>query len=218
MNKKMNPPVYVYALKNSLYINLCNRCTAHCVFCPIRTHPVVAGYDLALSQSQEPSSSDVIHLLGAPAAHEEIVFCGFGEPTLRLDAVKEIATWVKQRGGNTRLNTNGHGNLIHSRDVTPELRGLIDVVSVSINAADPESYVKIMRPDQGIAAFHAALDFIRRARQHIPSVLVSAVALSNSDWKACERMAASMRVGFRLRPYADLSLSTTGECHSNDLG
>ena len=201
-----NPsPVYVYPLENSRYINLCNRCTAHCVFCPITNHPVVAGHNLTLSMAQEPSVAQVIALLNEPRLADEIVFCGFGEPTLRLDALKQIAQWIKHRGGRTRLNTNGHGNLIHGRDITPELHGLIDSISISLNAANAQDYARIMRPVYGQEAFTAVLEFVRLAKQFIPQVIVSAVAIPGLDTSACKQLADEMQVEFRLRPHADLS-------------
>jgi len=102
----------VYPIRDSLYVNLTNRCTNHCVFCPRSTGPRVKGHWLGMDEDDEPGAAAVIAAIGDPTAYDEIVFCGFGEPTLRLDVMLEVAKWVKGRGGRTRVNTNGHGDLI----------------------------------------------------------------------------------------------------------
>ncbi len=95
---------------------------------------------------REPTAEELIREIGDPRRYREIVFCGYGEPLLRLDVVKSVAAWVKQRGVSVRLNTNGQGNLIHQRNILPELNGLIDTVSVSLNAQDAETYERVSRP------------------------------------------------------------------------
>ena len=114
------------------------------------------------------------------AGYEEIVFCGYGEPTIRLDAIKEVAPWVKEQGGKTRINTDGHGNVINKRNIVPELAGLIDAVSISLNSTDPVQYGELMRLD-GAKFFPAMIEFAREAVKVIPKVVMTVVDLDDVD-------------------------------------
>ena len=195
-------PAIVYPIRHSLYVNLTNRCTNRCIFCPRETEPRVKGHWLGLDR--EPSAGEVIAAIGDPAAYDEIVFCGFGEPTLRLDELLAVAGHVKEHGGKTRLNTNGHGSLIHGRDIVPELAGLIDTASVSLNTADAQQYVELCRPGKGLEAWRAMTEFIRRAAAVLPCVAATALDYPGVDVAACERLAAELGAGFRGRKYKHL--------------
>ena len=177
----------VYSLKDNLYINLTNRCTARCVFCPRVSRPIIEEYNLRLSY--EPSTEDVIKAIGNPAEYKEVVFCGFGEPTLRLYEIMEIAEWLQQQKKKVRLNTNGHGNLIHRRSIVTDLAGKIDAVSISLNAPDAETYYRIVRPDFGRRTYEAVKEFIKECQQEIPEVQVSVVNLAALDLSQCEKTA-----------------------------
>jgi TatD DNase family protein len=177
----------VYSLKGNLYVNLTNRCTARCVFCPRVSRPIVEGYHLRLSY--EPSVEDVIGAIGDPAGYKEVVFCGFGESTLRLYEMLEIAEWLKARQAKVRLNTNGHGNLIHRRSIVPDLVGRIDAVSISLNAPDEATYYRIVRPDFGPQTYQAVKEFIQECRQKLPEVQVTMVGLASLDILQCEKVA-----------------------------
>jgi len=195
-------PSIVYRIRNSLYVNVTNRCSNRCVFCRRETDPMVKGHWLRLEN--EPSAAEVIAAIGEPARFAEIVFCGYGEPTMRLDAVKEVAAWVKSRGGRVRINTNGHGDLINGRRISPELAGLVDVVSVSLNSADAEQYAEICRPAQPGRAYRAMIDFIKDAREHLPKVVVTALDYPGVDVEACRRLAAELGVEYRQRKYNEV--------------
>jgi TatD DNase family protein len=108
------------------------------------------------------------------------VFCGYGEPTIRLDALKEVARWVKEKGGKTRLNTDGHGNVINKRNIVPELVGLLDAVSISLNSTDPVQYGELMRID-GPRFFRAMVEFAREAARLLPTVVMTIVDLRDVD-------------------------------------
>ncbi|QPJ63069.1 MAG: YchF/TatD family DNA exonuclease [Candidatus Nitronauta litoralis] len=198
-----NPGTITYKIRNSLYLNLTQRCTANCVFCTRLTKPVVQGYNLALDR--EPSASEILGEIGDPTAYDEVVFCGFGEPTLRLDALKEIAQKVKSMGGRTRLNTNGHGNVIHKRNIVPELSGLIDEVSVSLNADNSEAYDEIVQPLPNFRGniYQEVVKFIESAREHIPDVQASIVTHQPGvDEEKCESISHDkLDVKFRARRY-----------------
>ena len=192
-----------YRIRDSLYLNVTNRCTNACTFCAKRRDFHVKGHLLKLPA--EPSVEEVLALVGDPAAYDEIVFCGFGEPLLRLAEVKEIASALKRAGARVRVNTDGLANLVHGRDVLPGLSGLVDALSVSLNAPDAETYARICPNRYGAASFPALLAFLREAPNHVPSVVATAVALPGLDVRAVRRLAESIPgVSFRLRPYDDV--------------
>jgi TatD DNase family protein len=192
-------PAFVYALKNSLYINLTIRCNADCVFCDRKGEAVVKGHNLRIER--EPSVREVIEAIGDPARFEEIVFCGYGEPTIRLDALKEVAAWVKSRGGKTRLNTDGHGNVINRRNILPELVGLIDAVSISLNSTDPVQYGELMRLD-GKKFFPAMVEFAREAVRLLPRVVLTIVDMNDVDREKARRFVeGEIGATFFTRPF-----------------
>jgi len=194
----------VYRIRDSLYVNVTNRCTNRCTFCPRTTNPRVKGHWLGMSEAEEPSAEEIVAAVGDPAAYEEIVFCGFGEPTLRLDVVLEAARRVKAHGGRTRLNTNGQGDLIAGEPIAPKLRGLIDAVSVSVNTADPAEYASLSKPEFGARAFPAVRAFIRSVREHGIHVAVTALDYPGVDLEAVRRLAEELGAVFRPRAHRHL--------------
>jgi TatD DNase family protein len=192
-----------YKIRNSLYLNITNRCTNACTFCAKRDDYHVKGHFLKLPG--EPSVEEVLAEAGDPTKYDEIVFCGFGEPLLRLADVKAIAKELKRKGARIRVNTDGLANLVHGRNVLPELSGLVDTLSVSLNTTDAETYARICPNRYGAASFPALLDFLREAPRYVPSVVATAVALPGLDPEAVRRLAESIEgVAFRLRPFAEL--------------
>ncbi len=178
-----------YKIRNSLYLNLTQRCTADCVFCTRLTKPVVQGYNLALNR--EPTAKEVWESIDNVKNYDEIVFCGFGEPTLRLDVIKEVAQKIKDAGGRVRLNTNGHGNVINKRNILPELSGLIDEISVSLNTDTSEAYDEICQPlpmfRNGI--YDKIKEFITEAKKYIPEVQATIVTHQKDvDETQCENI------------------------------
>jgi TatD DNase family protein len=190
---------YTYKIKNSLYINVTNRCNADCIFCKRKDDATVKGYSLKMSKSQEPPADIYIKEIGDPAIYDEIVFCGFGEPTIRWDIVKQVAKYVKAKGGKTRLDTDGHGNVINKRDITAELEGLIDVVSISLNSVDKEQYVKLMQIQPQL--FDEMINFARKAKKY-SKVIMTVVDYNSVDKeKAKKFVEEELGVTFRERPY-----------------
>jgi TatD DNase family protein len=170
---------YTYKMGRSLYINVTNRCNADCIFCMRKSEPVVGGYNLSMSHSEEPPAEIYIREIGDPKEYKEIVFCGFGEPTIRWGVIKEIAAYIKSMGGNTRLNTNGHGNYINKRDITSEMRDLIDVVSVSLNSTDANQYANLMNVDPSM--FEEMIHFTLLAQQNVGKVIMSIVSVDEVE-------------------------------------
>jgi TatD DNase family protein len=188
--------VPVYRIRDSLYLNITNRCTNSCSFC-IRFHSdFVKGHNLRLRE--EPSLEELKAGISGHSDYEEVVFCGYGEPTLRLDLVKRLSAWIKQGGGRVRLNTNGHGNMINARNIIPELKGLVDSISVSLDAHDSDTYNGICRPDFD-DAFEGVLSFIREAKRHIPEVQATVVEMDGVDMDKCAEIASGLGVRLRVR-------------------
>lgn len=200
---KSGGPCLVYPIRQSLYVNVTNACSNRCVFCPRSSGElVVKGHDLRLAA--EPTSHEILGALAQAGAsqYEEIVFCGFGEPTLRLEVIKDVARAVKERWGlRTRLNTNGQGSALAGRDITAELRGLIDAVSISLDAPDAETYERLCRPTLP-NAFAAVCDFLRQSRGRFAAVRATAVAVPGVDLEAVRRLAErDLGVAFEVREF-----------------
>jgi TatD DNase family protein len=188
-----------YPIRNSLYLNITNRCTAACTFCVRYNTDFVKGHNLRLAE--EPTAEAVIREIEDPKRYAEVVFCGYGEPLLRLEVVKAVSAEVKRQGGKVRIDTNGHANLIHKRNVLPELAGLVDAVSVSLNAQDAALYEKLTQPTFGSITYDAVKEFIREAKRYIPDVTATVVSAPGVDVEACRLIAEGLGAKFRVREY-----------------
>lgn len=192
-----------YMIRNSLYLNITNRCSNRCTFCPKFEELTVKGHELKLSH--EPGSAEVVAAVdAAPAGFTEVVFCGYGEPLIRLDLVKEVAAELKRRGIRVRINTDGQANLVHGRNILPELAGLVDSLSVSLNAADAETYQRLCNSPYGAAGFQGVCDFLAEAVKYIPQVTASAVTVPGLDVAKVKKLALKLGVEFREREYAEV--------------
>ncbi|HQT92215.1 MAG TPA: YchF/TatD family DNA exonuclease, partial [Candidatus Kryptobacter bacterium] len=191
-------PKIAYQIRNSLYLNLTLRCDADCIFCDRKGEAMVKGHNLHIEK--EPTPEELIREIGDPKKFKEIVFCGYGEPTIRLDVVKDVARYVKEKGGMTRLDTDGHGNIINHRDILPEIKGLIDSVSISLNSTDPDEYRKLMGTPNG-KQWDSMLEFAKRAKEYVPKVYMSIVGVDGLDVESAkEFVEKKMGAEFRFRP------------------
>lgn len=190
-----------YVLGNSLYINLTNRCTNQCEFC-VRDKDCGVG-DVNLWLEREPTIDEVIEDIKKfnPENYSEVVFCGYGEPMMRLDVILAAAKFIKENyNSRIRINTNGHANLVYGRDVTGDLSGLIDIISISLNAKNREEYHKLCKCAYGEAGFDALIEFSKLAKRHIPEVILSIVdILPDEDKVACQKIADDAGVRLRIR-------------------
>ncbi|MEO5363190.1 MAG: YchF/TatD family DNA exonuclease [Magnetococcus sp. DMHC-8] len=191
-------PRLAYPIGTGLYLNISRGCSLRCHFCPKWVAPVVHDYDLTLPRN--PSAEAVLAAMGDFSGYREIVFCGYGEPTLRLPVLLEVARAVKQRSTiPIRINTDGLANRVYREDVTPQFRGLIDAVSVSLNAQNEAVYNRNSRPTLP-GAYAAVQDFLRVVQAHVPSVTATAIeGLEGVDMAACQRIAEGLGVRFRKR-------------------
>jgi len=145
---------------------------------------------------------EIIAAVGDPRSFAEVVFCGYGEPLIRLDTVKTVAGWLKQQGASVRVNTNGLASLWHGRNILPELKGLVDAISISLNAENAEKYQRICHPQLGEESYSALLEFIKESKKYIPKVQVTVVAVSEIDIESCRKIAEDLDVQFKVRNYA----------------
>jgi TatD family-associated radical SAM protein len=187
-----------YTLHGNCYLNITSRCTLRCRFCPKHNRNwVVQSYDLSLKR--EPSRDAILAALGDPTRYREVVFCGLGEPTQRLDVLLDVAQAVKRRGVPVRLNTDGLANLVYGRDVTPELSQCVDRISVSLNAHNAEVYERHTHPKLP-DTYPAMLDFVRCAKARGMAVTVTAIdGLAEVNIAACRLIADTLGVAFRRR-------------------
>ncbi len=191
---------FTYLIGNSLYINVTNRCNADCTFCRRKDDPFLRGHNLGMKKSEEPFADVYIKEIDDPKKFDEIVFCGYGEPTIRWDVVKEVAKYIKANGGKTRMNTNGHGNVINKKDITPEMKGLIDVVSISFNTYDPKQYAELMRVSEN--HYEEMKNFARLAKQYVKKVVMSVVSLDEVEIEKSRKVVEEeIGVEFRVREY-----------------
>lgn len=188
-----------------MYFNITNECPNSCVFCIKRTWNMnFMGHNLALG-SAAPSAAEIIAALKeeldrAPAT--DAVFCGYGESTMRLATLLEVARAAKKLGLKLRLNTIGLGNLANGRDITPDLAEVIDSISISLNSADPEQWKQLVRPLKKFEknGFEAVLEFIRLCAKRIPETVVTGVQEQGADMKLLEETALRLGAKFRARP------------------
>jgi len=209
---------YTYGDKRKLYLNATNRCTNRCSFC-VRYGTEGLGGSILRGQGavDEPDLhllQDAVRAQGAFEAFNEFIWCGYGEPTFRLDLIHEAAQWLRSAGAKVRLNTNGHACLIHGRDVLAELASAVDEASISLNAPNCRRYVGLCRPDSDFFAdseraasppelfWEAMLDFLSRATVYFEKVQASVVGfvLTREEIESSRILARSLGVKhFRVR-------------------
>lgn len=193
-----------YEYGGGLYANLTNRCPCRCEFCIRDMVGALGGAD-SLWLRREPTLDEIKELLSKwdLSQFDELVFCGYGEPTERLSDLLETARLAKELcpGIKVRINTNGLSDLINKRDTTGDLAGIIDAVSISLNAKGPEEYLALCHPRFGIGSFDAILDYTRRVKEVVPDVTMSIVGgtIPRQDERPCREIAESLGVKFRIR-------------------
>ncbi len=195
----------LYQVHNNIYVNLTNRCPCACEFC-LRQQVDRVGESDSLWLEREPTVEDVISAFETwdTSRYDEVVFCGFGEPTEALPVLLPVAEYVKETlGMPVRLNTNGLGNRIWERDITPELAGRIDAVSISLNTPDAARYYELTHSRFGLDSFDAVLDFARRCVRRIPRVVMSTVGttITHEEEERCRQICDQIGATYRIRPW-----------------
>ena len=199
-----------YEYEGALYVNLTNRCDCACIFCLRHNGHKGSIYADDLWLEHEPTRQEALDNLLARdfSQYRELVFCGFGEPMYRTDDIVWLVDELKKRVPNlppVRINTNGHANLIHGRDVIPELKGRIDTLSISLNANNAADYTALCHPVQGEAAYQAMLDFAKEAKDYVPHVIFTVVdkGTAPEEIEESRRIAEDLGVHLRVRSYID---------------
>lgn len=197
----------LYPAYGNLYVNLTNKCPCACTFCLRQTRDEMEGSG-SLWLDREPTVEEVEKEFDKfpPDTYKDIVFCGFGEPTERLDDLLEVAEFAKKKfGKKIRINTNGLGNLIHGKDITSLLKDKIDILSISLNTPNAEEYYKLTRNKFGIQSFQAMLDFAKEAKKYVPEVVMTTVetTITKEEEAQCQDICDSLGVSYRIRPFED---------------
>ena len=195
----------LYKVHNNLYVNLTNRCTCSCTFC-LRNEKETVGESSTLWLEHEPSVEEVKKEFEKFNMDEynEVVFCGFGEPTERIDDLIEIAKFVKEKyHKKIRINTNGHGSLSNGKDIAPMMKGVIDIVSVSLNTPNEKRYNEIVRSRFGDQAYQAMLSFVKEVKKYVPEVVLSTVSttITKEEEEECRKICEDLGVTYRIRPF-----------------
>lgn len=199
--------VITYPIKRSLYVNLTNRCPCSCVFCLRNSGSGVHGSG-PLWLEREPEVAEVLESIASRDLSEtdELVFCGYGEPTERLDDLLAIAREVRRLypALKIRVNTNGLTDLINARETASEFSGLVDTVSISLNTPDEEEYERICRPKFGRKSWRALIDFAKACSAVVPNVVMSVVGppvTSPENIEKCRIIASAAGASLRVRDY-----------------
>lgn len=197
----------LYKVHNNLYVNLTNQCPYACTFCLRQTMDKI-GESGRLWLEREPSAEEVkkefekFHM----ADYNEVVFCGFGEPTEAFDVLKEVAAFVKEKYNMPiRINTNGAGNLINGRNIVPELQGLVDTVSISLNHPHKERYHELVRSKFGDRSFDAMLSFAKECTKYVPHVVMTTVdtTITHEEEVQCQKICDEIGASYRIRPWEE---------------
>jgi TatD DNase family protein len=206
---------YKHRDRRILYLNVTNRCTNRCSFCVRYRTEGLGGAVLRGGEEPDfPQLQAAVQDHGSLMDFSEFVWCGYGEPTFRLDLITEAASWLRSGGATIRLNTNGHACLIHGRDVFEELSSALDEVSVSLNAPNRQRYLELCKPDLSsfpypedrvptLADFwDAMLEFLFRSPAYFKKTQASVVGfiLTQEEIRQSELLARSLGVKhFRVR-------------------
>ena len=198
MQKAMN---IAYEIGKKLYLNITNKCPCNCTFCIRNNGDGAYGSD-PLWLEHQPSIDEVIANLKTRDldSYAEIIFCGYGEPTCELEILKTTAAYIRSVSKTPiRLNTNGLGNLVNKRDIAPDFEGLLDTVSVSLNASDSEAYDKVTRPSfKGVDCFEEMLKFAERVKLFVPNAMLTVVDVIGEE-EIAKSQAIADKVGIQLR-------------------
>lgn len=190
----------------TVYVNSTNRCTCSCTFCLRQTKEMIEGNDLWLKK--EPTVAEIIAEFEKYDLQDfkEVVFCGFGEPLMRHDDLMEVARYIKEKRPDLpiRVNTNGLSSLYNQRDITPEFKGLLNTVSVSLNASNAEEYLRLTRSRYGLDSFAEMLDFAKKSKPYVDHVVLTVVDIIGPEEIAkCQKIADDLGVTLRVRAYEE---------------
>ena len=198
--------VILYEVYGGLYVNMTNKCPCACTFCLRQDRDEMNGSG-SLWLEREPSVEEIKAEFDKfdMTKYSELVFCGFGEPTERLDDLVEVARFAKEKFGNipVRVNTNGLSDLIWGEDTAQKFAGAVDTVSISLNTPDRERYLELTRNKFGIESFDAMLNFAKNVKKYVKNVVMTTVSttLSPEEEQKCAKICGELGVSYRIRPF-----------------
>lgn len=190
--------------RKSIYVNLTNRCPCACVFCLRNTKELNEINNLWLKA--EPTVKEVISQFEKYNLHEfdEVIFCGYGEPLERVYDLLDIVKYIKRILPSipVRINSNGLANLVHNKKIPVLLSGLIDTISISLNASNKEDYLKVTKSKFGIDSYDEMLSFAVDCKNYIPSVVLTVVdCIGQHEIDACKKVCDNLNLTLRVRPF-----------------
>ena len=196
-----------YEGRNSIYVNITNRCPCACVFCLRHNKNHVFNSD-SLWLEREPTVKEICDSIDSwdLEKYDEVVFCGYGEPTEHLHDLLEVASYIKSKGETKiRINSNGLSDLINGEKTAHMLKGLIDTVSISLNSTNKEEYFKVVRPKFGIDSYDAMLSFAKDCTEYVTEVVMTVVDVvtSKEEQERSREICESIGATFRVRPYEE---------------
>lgn len=198
----------LYIYKDKVYLNITNKCPCACTFC-IRSKKDAIGDASNLWLNHNPSFEEVKAAIDAFDfnGYNEIIFCGYGEPTNSFDVLVKTAQYIRSNLGiKIRVNTNGLGSLVNGRDISAELCSNVDAVSISLNCSNKEDYLKTVRPKFGIDSFDEMLDFAKKCRALTENVVLSVVdVIGEEEVEKCKKIAEGLNIPLRVRKYDNSS-------------
>ncbi len=192
----------------NIYVNMTNKCPCNCVFCLRHIKDLREESTLWLKEG-EPDVESVLSLFAEYdlSVINELVFCGYGEPLERLEDVCTVIDSLKEKYPNlkVRVNTIGLANLIYGRDVTPELKGRVDTISISLNAPNAEEFLELTRSRFGLESYDALKEFAVLAKSYVPNVVMTVVEKVMPEEKIamCQKICDDLGVTLRVRPYEE---------------
>ena len=196
----------LYKVHDNIYVNLTNKCPCACTFCLRQTRDHMEASDV-LWLEHDVTREELLDAFENTdlSPYPEVVFCGFGEPMEALDVLLAGAKYIKDHYPTkpVRINTNGQGNLIHGKDITPLLEGLVDTVSISLDTPDPDQYQRLVRSKFGAGSFDAMIDFAKKCTHHVPHVVMTTVetTISHEDEEKCRKICQSIGAHYRIRAW-----------------
>ena len=196
-----------YPVNKGLYINMTNRCPCNCTFCLRHNADGVYGSD-SLWLDREPTVEEICDSVDTwdLTQFEEVVFCGYGEPTERLEDLLLVAKYIKDKQDiKIRINTNGLADLIWQKQTASQLKGLIDTVSISLNTPNKEDYLKVVRPKFGVGSYDAMLNFAKDCTAYVPNVVMTVVDVvtSKEEQEKCRKICENIGARLRVRPFEE---------------
>ncbi len=196
-----------YEYGGNLYVNTTNRCNFACEFC-LRHNKKSNGsiYTDNLWLEREPTREEILASIEGwdLTRYQQLVFCGFGEPSYRIDDICWVIDQLKAKGKKifTRMDTNGTGSLINGRNIAPDFKGRFDMVSVSLNTDTSDKYDALCHPAQQ-GAYQAMKDFTREITQYVPKVMMTVVdTIPKEEIENCRRICEEeIGATYRVREY-----------------